>query len=346
MWIKEVIFYKSSACSDWGRLILYKLPKNKIFLLCNLVTHGEVSNFENGILIIGFMRQVILTFLLTSLFWWALFTYYAYNKAEQGASVVDDFVENYAPYLTPSDDVERSSVAQVNTSAKKSSTATSSKQAAPAKPKSATTVKQKSVESAGVATEGAASASQQSGIISQEIIGKWQPVVGAEYPMEFTKYGTAIQYRNSYCSRSSYSLNGNIAKIGYSDKLKVEITAEGGVTYLEIYDSDDYSGKYKRVSQPKVINYTAISKDLYSTAIVGKWIPIDGQEYAMEFTKYGVAIQIRNSYNSRTEYKLDGDKLKIAYDNKARIALWEDSQYCYLEIFNTEDFSGRYKKSK
>ena len=295
------------------------------------------------------MRRVVLTFLLTSLFWWALFTYYAYNKAEQGTSVVDDFVENFAYHLTPSDDVERSSVAQVNTSAKKSSTATPSKQTAPAKPKSTAVTKkveQKPIESVEAVKEETAAASQQLGTISQEIIGKWQPVVGAEYPMEFTKYGTAIQYRNSYCSRSSYTLSGNIAQIGYSDKLKVEIFAEGGVTYLEIYDSDDFSGKYKRISRPKVINYTAIGKDLYSTAIVGKWFPIDGQEYAMEFTKYGVAIQVRNSYNSRIEYKLDGDKLKIAYDSKARVALWEDSQYYYLEIFNTEDFSGRYKKSK
>lgn len=164
--------------------------------------------------------------------------------------------------------------------------------------------------------------------------------------MEFTKYGTAIQYRGSYWSRSPYSLNGNIANIGYSNNLKIEITAKGGVVYLEIYDSDDFSGKYKRVSLPKEINYNAISGDLYSTAIVGKWTPIDGQEYAMEFTKYGVAIQVRGSYNSRTEYKLEGNKLKIAYDNNARVVLWEDNQYYYLEIFNTEDFSGRYRKTK
>ena len=225
------------------------------------------------------------------------------------------------------------------------------KQTAEAKSKSSSTNKTKPKPVEKVAEkdntqEPATSIPQQMGNISQEIVGKWQPVEGAEYSLEFTKYGTAIQYRSSYLSRHPYSLNGNIANIGYSNNLKIEITAKGGVVYLEIYDSDDFSGKYKRVSRPKVINYTAISGDLYSTAIVGKWTPIDGQEYAMEFTKYGVAIQVRNSYNSRTEYKLEGNKLKIAYDNNARVALWEDSQYYYLEIFNTEDFSGRYRKTK
>ena len=225
------------------------------------------------------------------------------------------------------------------------------KQTAEAKSKSSSTNKAKpkqaeNVAKKDIAPQPVASASQQLDALSQEIVGKWQPVEGAEYSLEFTKYGTAIQYRSGYLSRHPYSLNGNIANIGYSNNLKIEITAKGGVVYLEIYNSDDFSGKYKRVSRPKVINYTAISGDLYSTAIVGKWTPIDGQEYAMEFTKYGVAIQVRNSYNSRTEYKLEGNKLKIAYDNNARVALWEDNQYYYLEIFNTEDFSGRYRKTK
>ena len=225
------------------------------------------------------------------------------------------------------------------------------KKPAEAKSKSSSTNKAKPKQADKVAEkdntqEPATSIPQQMGNISQEIVGKWQPVEGAEYSLEFTKYGTAIQYRGSYWSRSPYSLNGNIANIGYSNNLRIEITAKGGVVYLEIYDSDDFSGKYKRVSRPKEINYNAISGDLYSTAIVGKWTPIDGQEYAMEFTKYGVAIQVRGSYNSRTEYKLEGNKLKIAYDNNARVALWEDNQYYYLEIFNTEDFSGRYRKTK
>jgi hypothetical protein len=300
------------------------------------------------------MRRVILTFLFTSLFWWGLFTYYAYKKSGQEVSMTDEFVgwlTDAVEQTGESDAIVESVEMEDDDSTTDVSAVKMQKKPAEAKSKSSSTNKAKPKQTENVAKKDitpqpVASASQQLDALSQEIVGKWQPVEGAEYSLEFTKYGTAIQYRSSYLSRHPYSLNGNIANIGYSNNLKIEITAKGAVTYLEIYDSDDFSGKYKRVSRPKVINYTAIRGDLYSTAIVGKWTPIDGQEYAMEFTKYGVAIQVRNSYNSRTEYKLEGNKLKISYDNNARVALWEDSQYYYLEIFNTEDFSGRYRKTK
>jgi hypothetical protein len=300
------------------------------------------------------MRRVILTFLLTSLFWWGLFTYYAYKKSGQEVSMTDEFVgwlTDAVEQTGESDAIVESVEMEDDDSTTDVSAVKMQKKPAEAKSKSSSTNKAKpkqteNVAKKDIAPQPVASASQQLDALSQEIVGKWQPVEGAEYSLEFTKYGTAIQYRSSYLSRHPYSLNGNIANIGYSNNLKIEITAKGGVVYLEIYDSDDFSGKYKRVSRPKEINYNAISGDLYSTAIVGKWTPIDGQEYAMEFTKYGVAIQVRNSYNSRTEYKLEGNKLRIAYDNNARVALWEDNQYYYLEIFNTEDFSGRYRKTK
>jgi hypothetical protein len=300
------------------------------------------------------MRRVILTFLLTSLFWWGLFTYYAYKKSGQEVSMTDELVgwlTDAVEQTGQSDAIVESVEMEDDDSTTDVSAVKMQKKPAEAKSKSSSTNKAKpkqteNVAKKDIAPQPVASASQQLDALGQEIVGKWQPVEGAEYSLEFTKYGTAIQYRSGYLSRHPYSLNGNIANIGYSNNLKIEITAKGGVVYLEIYDSDDFSGKYKRVSRPKVINYTAISGDLYSTAIVGKWTPIDGQEYAMEFTKYGVAIQVRNSYNSRTEYKLEGNKLKIAYDNNARVALWEDNQYYYLEIFNTEDFSGRYRKTK
>lgn len=300
------------------------------------------------------MRRVILTFLLTSLFWWGLFTYYAYKKSGQEVSMTDELVgwlTDAVEQTGESDAIVESVEMEDDDSTTDVSAVKMQKQTAEAKSKSSSTNKAKpkqaeNVVKKDIAPQPVASASQQLDALSQEIVGKWQPVEGAEYSLEFTKYGTAIQYRSGYLSRHPYSLNGNIANIGYSNNLKIEITAKGGVVYLEIYDSDDFSGKYKRVSRPKEINYNAIRGDLYSTAIVGKWTPIDGQEYAMEFTKYGVAIQVRNSYNSRTEYKLEGNKLKIAYDNNARVALWEDNQYYYLEIFNTEDFSGRYRKTK
>ncbi len=48
----------------------------------------------------------------------------------------------------------------------------------------------------------------------------------------------------------------------------------------------------------------------------------------------------------RYEYSLSNNKLSIRYDRNARVVISEDANNYYLEIFNTTDFSGRYKKSK
>jgi hypothetical protein len=87
-----------------------------------------------------------------------------------------------------------------------------------------------------------------------------------------------------------------------------------------------------------------LDASLYEDAIIGKWSVINGQEYPIEFSKYGTAIQYRN-YEDRVEYTLNGSNLKIQFDN-ARVVISEDASYYYLEIYNSEDFSGRYRKSK
>jgi hypothetical protein len=129
------------------------------------------------------------------------------------------------------------------------------------------------------------------------------------------------------------------------DKARVEIIKEGNDYYLEIYNSEDFSGKYKRVSQPRKIAMRPLPESQYSELINGKWAPINGQEYSLEFTKYGTAIQYHGSLDLRYDYSLTGAKLNIRYDN-ARVAISEDASYYYLEIYNSEDFSGRYRKSK
>lgn len=179
---------------------------------------------------------------------------------------------------------------------------------------------------------------------AREIDGKWQPVEGAEYPLEFTKYGTVIQYHGSLQLRFGYSLSSKRMNIRY-DKARVEITREGNDYYLEIYNSEDFSGKYKRVSQPRKIAMRPLPESQYSELINGKWAPINGQEFSLEFTKYGAAIQYHGSLDLRYDYSLTGAKLNIRYDN-ARVAISEDASYYYLEIYNSEDFSGRYRKSK
>ena len=179
---------------------------------------------------------------------------------------------------------------------------------------------------------------------TREIDGKWTPVEGAKYDLEFTKYGTVIQHNGSLLLRHTYSLSGKKMNIGYG-KARIEIVKEGENFYLEIYNSEKFSGRYRRTSQPRKIAMRPLDESLYTDIIVGKWSVINGQEHAIEFTKYGTAIQYNGSLDLRHDYSLSGEKLKIQYDN-ARIAISEDASYYYLEIYNSEDFSGRYRKSK
>lgn len=179
---------------------------------------------------------------------------------------------------------------------------------------------------------------------TREIDGKWTPVEGAQHSLEFTKYGTVIQYHGSLQMRHDYSLSGKKMNIGY-DKARIEIVKQGNDCYLEIYNSQEYSGKYRRTSQPRKIAMRQLDESLYAEAIVGKWSVINGQEHPLEFTKYGTAIQYHGSLELRHDYSLSGEKLKIQYDN-ARVVISEDASYYYLEIYNSQEFSGRYRKSK
>ena len=178
--------------------------------------------------------------------------------------------------------------------------------------------------------------------IAREIDGLWEPVVGAEYPLEITKYNVAIQHRG-YEKRVTYTLKGNKLRI-HSDNAKCEITKEGSTYYLEIYNSEYFSGKYKRKSQPRKIAMRPIDTSLYAEKLCGKWTPINGQEYPLEISKYGTAIQSRG-YEKRVQYTLNGNALRIYLDN-ATIAISEDATYYYLEIYNSEYFSGRYRRTK
>ncbi len=248
--------------------------------------------------------RTVLTILLTSLFWaLVIFLFFEPASSKEGSkAVVVESVE--APKV---------------------------EQSATSKPKSTKKRAEQSTAQAETTID-----------YAREIDGKWQPVEGAEYPLEFTKYGIAIQHR-SYSNRIKYSLSGKRLNIQY-DKARCEINKVGGDYILEIYNSEKFSGKYKRVSQPRKIAMRLLDESSYIENIVGKWSPINGQEYPIEFSKYGTAIQKR-SYDNRVEYTLSGSSLKIQYDN-ARVTISEDASYYYLEIYNSEDFSGRYRKSK
>lgn len=278
------------------------------------------------------MRSV-LTILLTSLCWaFVIFLFFEPKSSkEEKSEPTVEVVEAEKPAKPTR--TEKKSARTEKKAAKKE-----------AQPKSTTAVETPAAEAAEEATITAEKSPSQEVTIdyAREIDGKWQPVEGAEYPLEFTKYGIAIQHR-SYSNRIKYSLSGKRLNIQY-DKARCEINKVGGDYILEIYNSEKFSGKYKRVSQPRKIAMRLLDESSYIENIVGKWSPINGQEYPIEFSKYGTAIQKR-SYDNRVEYSLNGSSLKIQYDN-ARVAISEDASYYYLEIYNSEDFSGRYRKSK
>lgn len=181
---------------------------------------------------------------------------------------------------------------------------------------------------------------------AREIIGQWTPVEGSQYPLEISKYGCAIQTKYGVKMRYRYAIKGKRIDIGYDSNAKFEITKEDGVVYLELFNTTDFSGKYKRVSQPRKIAMRPLDTSVYAENIVGKWKPLDGQEFNLELTKYGAAIQTKYGADMRYDYSLNGKKLSIGYDSSATVDISEDASYYYLEIYNSEDFSGRYRKSK
>ena len=272
-----------------------------------------------------------LTILLTSLVWALVILFFFEPKsAMQTAEPVVEAVEVVTPPPTKSQKKSENNSKRTEKSAEKKTEKSTSQQvskSAPAEVAQPATTTPKVTETIDYA---------------REIDGKWSPVEGAQYPLEITKYGVAIQDRG-YKDRVKCILKGKKLSIKY-DTARCEITKADGVYYLEIFNSRDFSGKYKRTSQPRKIAMRQLDEAQYTELIVGKWSPINGQEHALEFSKYGTAIQYRG-YEDRVEYSLNGSSLKIKYDS-ASVVISEDASYYYLEIYNSEDFSGRYRKSK
>ncbi|MGN0091887.1 MAG: hypothetical protein ACI35M_02330 [Alistipes sp.] len=164
--------------------------------------------------------------------------------------------------------------------------------------------------------------------------------------MTITKYGVVIQHINSVVnSRYTYSLSGDKLKIGYDKSAKADLYAENGKIYLEIYNSERFSGKYKLSSRAIDVAGDIINPSEYQAEVVGKWKPVFGAEYPIEISKYGTVIQhINSAVNSRYEYSIDKESLKIGYDKNATVSIIRNAAGTYLEIYNSEHFSGLYKK--
>ena len=80
--------------------------------------------------------------------------------------------------------------------------------------------------------------------------------------------------------------------------------------------------------------------------IIGKWQPVCGAKHPIEITKYGTIIQHwAKGHNSRFDYTLNGNQLDIRY-NECKVEVVKNKSNTYLEIYNDNEFSGLYLKTK
>ena len=90
---------------------------------------------------------------------------------------------------------------------------------------------------------------------SQDIIGRREPIEVSEHYIEFTKYGTLIQWIWGIKKEFPYTIKRDIVSIRQDTDIerfqnidfKVNITSNEDGTYLEIYDVTNLSGKYRKV---------------------------------------------------------------------------------------------------
>lgn len=304
------------------------------------------------------MGRIFITFVLTSAFWiWYYSDYVKVEDANQEQATTETVTKSDSPATPPTaTDVATTPKSLTTKEAKeapkapkvtKTPATTSTTTDVAAMPKSPTTTSTTTNVEKTPETPNTAPATTSTTLGVENLYGKWQPIEGAECPLEFTKYGAVIQTdKYGFLSRYAYAVNKEQMKIKY-DNAQFKLYAEAGTVYLEIYNSKDFSGRYKRVAKPREINATPLPREGYPNSIVGKWTPLNGHTETLEITKFGTVIQTdKYGFDSRYGYSLSEDRLAIKYDKNARVAISEDANYYYLEIYNTTDFSGRYRKKK
>lgn len=182
--------------------------------------------------------------------------------------------------------------------------------------------------------------------IQEVLIGKWEPLDGAKYPIEISRYGTVIQWwAEGHNSRYEYSLIENEIVIAHKHS-KYKISKEEDQTYLEIFNNDEFSGKYIKHSNHFAPAGQLIAQENLKEEIIGKWQPVCGAKHPIEITKYGTIIQHwAKGHNSRFDYTLNGNQLDIRY-NECKVEVVKNKSNTYLEIYNDNEFSGLYLKTK
>ena len=291
------------------------------------------------------MAKIILTALLTSLFWaFVLIGYedmYLSKKVETLEDVVEDVSEQKSTPVQQHGSQPKQQPKQQHGSQPKQQLAqqfTSQPKQQP-KPQQSTKPSQKPV---------AKSSSKPKKTSTPELFGKWLPLEGAKHPIEISRYGTVIEWwAGEHCSRYDMTISGKNISIGYNKNGRFEISKEGNLTFLEIFNNEEFSGKYvKEASHVSGIG-DKLQVSQYATAILGYWQPYEAAQYPIEITKYGTLIEHwAKGHSSRYEYKLEGARLDVEYERDMRVEITQNEQYIYLELYNSDKFSGCYRRKR
>ena len=309
------------------------------------------------------MKQIFFTFVATTLFWFGFYRLYTKSTEAEAPITIEaeqPQTEDVARLIDRREPVEEAEPIESKSVTPQPSKATSAQPNSQSKPR-VTSSEEPEQQPQAQPKEGNKSVlealydevvekvqetrQQESEMaIVEDLFGRWEPVEGAKWPLEFTRYGTVIQYPHGLAMRYDYSTQGEQMKIRY-DQARFAVVEEQGVVYLDLYNTTDFSGRYKKVAQPRKISMERLGQEEYPTLIVGRWTPVNGQQWEIEFTKFGTMIQYPHGVEMRYDYELNGNQAKMRYD-QATVVISEDRRYYYLEIYDATDFSGRYKRAK
>ena len=236
-------------------------------------------------------------------------------------------------------------VSEQESTPKKESVSQPTQQPMPQQPATKSTAKSTAKSTSKPVTK---SASKPKKTSTPELFGKWLPVEGAKHPIEISRYGTVIEWwAEKHCSRYDMTISGKNISIGYNKNGRFEISKEGNLTFLEIFNNEEFSGKYvKEASHVSGIG-DKLQASQYATAILGYWQPYEAAQYPIEITKYGTLIEHwAKGHSSRYEYKLEGARLDVEYERDMRVEITQNEQYIYLELYNSDKFSGCYRRKR
>ena len=296
------------------------------------------------------MAKIILTALLTSLFWAIVLICYEdmfLSKIGEATNAVTEQSVEQESKETPSrlqfEAPHKDKQTQKATPSKNSSQHRSK----PA-PQSSTPAQPQPESQQPAAKPATKSASKPKKSSTPELFGKWLPLEGAKHPIEISRYGTVIEWwAGKHCSRYDMTISGKNISIGYNKNGRFEISKEGNLTFLEIFNNEEFSGKYlKEASHVSGIG-DKLQVSQYATAILGYWQPYEAAQYPIEITKYGTLIEHwAKGHSSRYEYKLEGARLDVEYERDMRVEITQNEQYIYLELYNSDKFSGCYRRKR